>query len=109
MAEQLRLGLDVPENDGPRYVRGWFMSGRGLDRKALHESGWRVSHCGHPTALWPWAVYSPEGRLVTCGDEEHLGVAFRTLQMAKDFIEMRASGVHHSEAAKTVRERKYGR
>jgi hypothetical protein len=28
------------------------------------ETGWLVAHCGHPTALWPWAIQDPSGRLV---------------------------------------------
>jgi hypothetical protein len=23
--------------------------------------GWRLEHCGHPTANWPWALYDAEG------------------------------------------------
>ena len=23
--------------------------------------GWRLEHCGHPTALWPLALYAPDG------------------------------------------------
>lgn len=24
---------------------------------------WRLVHCGHPTAIWPWELYSPDGTL----------------------------------------------
>lgn len=24
-----------------------------------HESGWRIYHCGHPTALWPYYAMPP--------------------------------------------------
>ena len=26
-----------------------------------HESGWRVEHCGHPTALYSFELISPKG------------------------------------------------
>jgi hypothetical protein len=35
--------------------------------KAMRKSetvdvdGWRVSHCGHPTAIWPYFIAPPEG------------------------------------------------
>lgn len=33
----------------------------------VHRSGWRLEHCGHPTALYPWALYRPDGALVLEG------------------------------------------
>lgn len=24
-----------------------------------HESGWRIMHCGHPTAIWPYFALEP--------------------------------------------------
>ena len=32
-----------------------------------HKSGWRLEHCGHPTALWPWMLISPAGEVVLSG------------------------------------------
>jgi len=32
-----------------------------------HTSGWRLEHCGHPTANWPWALYDPAGRFIGSG------------------------------------------
>ena len=26
-----------------------------------HESGWHLQHCGHPTALFPWQAFDPDG------------------------------------------------
>lgn len=43
-------------------------------------SGWVIEHCGHPTALWPWAIYDPEGRGPIVS---HNGRGFRTLDAAK--------------------------
>lgn len=64
----------------------WEASGRGIRRRyELH--GWVVAHCGHPTALWPWAVYDPAGRLHLSGNACHLGVAFRRLDEALRHVE----------------------
>lgn len=41
----------------------WVASGANVTRKFTHPSGWIVQHCGHPTALQPWACYSPDGYL----------------------------------------------
>jgi hypothetical protein len=38
-------------------------------------SGYRIEHCGHPTANWPWALYSPKGELLVGRN----GMAFRLL------------------------------
>lgn len=32
-----------------------------------HVAGWRLEHCGHPTALWPWQLFAPTGELVLTG------------------------------------------
>jgi hypothetical protein len=34
-----------------------------IGARYTHPSGWWIEHCGHPTANWPYALYSPEGRL----------------------------------------------
>lgn len=49
-------------------------------------TGWRVKHCGHPTANWPYYGLDPadpeERATVT-----HNGHGFRTLEVAFDCIE----------------------
>lgn len=32
-----------------------------------HGTGYRLEHCGHPTALRPWMLHDPEGRMVLTG------------------------------------------
>lgn len=32
-----------------------------------HRDGWRLEHCGHPTALYPWALYDAKGRMHLTG------------------------------------------
>lgn len=29
-----------------------------------HPAGYRIEHCGHPTALWPYALYGPDGQMI---------------------------------------------
>lgn len=41
-------------------------------------SGWWIEHCGHPTALWPYLVYSPAGERVLAPN----GRAWRSLELA---------------------------
>lgn len=40
---------------------------RGLRAHWQHTDGWALVHCGHPTALWPWALYDPQGRMHCTG------------------------------------------
>mgnify|MGYP003527984190 FL=1 len=32
-----------------------------------HVRGWRIEHCGHPTANHPWALYAPDRRMILTG------------------------------------------
>jgi hypothetical protein len=51
----------------------------------LHQSGWRVRHCGHPTANWPYYLSGP-------GMDECIvswvGRGFRHLDAAQFAVEM---------------------
>ncbi len=55
----------------------------------LHKSGWRVRHCGHPTAIWPYYGIPPNSTdasdrctiLLTGGFG--LGTGFTTLKEAQ--------------------------
>lgn len=40
-----------------------------LSAQWLHTSGYRLEHCGHPTAHHPWALYEPgpDGQMVLTG------------------------------------------
>lgn len=58
-----------------------------------HSSGWYLQHCGHPTALHPWALYDPDGRPVYTGaatasrDATH-GTAWPCLSDAWEYVEV---------------------
>jgi hypothetical protein len=65
----------------PKLV-GFVASGYGITRRFDHASGWHIEHCGHGTALRPWAVYDPSGKI-------HLrphGGAFETLDLATAYV-----------------------
>jgi len=53
----------------------------------VHPNGWRIEHCGHPTALWPYALYTPAGQLITAAN----GRAFRTSALAAAEVLQRTS------------------
>lgn len=56
----------------------------------LHRDGWRLEHCGHPTALTPWLLTSPDGLVILTGahhsgDPSH-GTAWPNLRQAFDYV-----------------------
>lgn len=53
-----------------------------------HTSGWRVVHCGHPTALWPYYLLSPEGLELVASN----GHGFRLLVDAQVAVERFLNG-----------------
>lgn len=44
---------------------GWTRTREGVygscGAEWTHDSGWRVTHCGHPTANYPFLAWSPQG------------------------------------------------
>jgi hypothetical protein len=54
-------------------------SGSGkIGSRYAHPAGYTIEHCGHPTALWPYALYGPDGAMILAPN----GRAWRTLQDA---------------------------
>jgi hypothetical protein len=47
-----------------------------------HVHGWRLEHCGHPTALHPWMLYDPFGKTVLAPN----GRAWNTLTSAMNYV-----------------------
>jgi hypothetical protein len=65
--------FDLVEPPGPHWIAR-NLSDDGCkcarrDELAIGDelTGWHVQHCGHPTALWPWMVLEPGGRMVIGG------------------------------------------
>lgn len=73
---------------------GWTresLANRGkCSQRWRHESGWVVSHCGHPTANYPYFA-SHEARGLTMV-VSHSGRGFSTLEQAFDQIEALVAG-----------------
>jgi len=56
-----------------------------------HKLGWKISHCGHPTALWPYILEDPDGRMILTGIVGPLrrpdyGVAWPSVASAVDYV-----------------------
>lgn len=54
-----------------------------------HASGWRLAHCGHPTALWPWALFAPDGKMHLTGGRRgnpEFGRAWPDLREAVTYV-----------------------
>jgi hypothetical protein len=63
----------------------WTTIGTSTHGLYLHNpSGWRIVHCGHPTALWPYYAKHPDYRpsLIDTG-----GRAFAWLERARQAVE----------------------
>ena len=66
---------------------GWSPAGY---RSYVHRDGWYIQHCGHPTALWPYLLYAPDGRPIMTGaafgkPADH-GKAWPTVAAAADYV-----------------------
>jgi hypothetical protein len=63
-----------------------------LHARWRHPAGWRLEHCGHPTALNPWALYAPTGEMVLTGalyatpPNPRYGTAWHTLAEVIPFV-----------------------
>lgn len=76
-----------------RKVSGWDSrpAPSGVGTWHRHPSGWRVRHCGHPTAHRPWRLIDPEGETVRTPD----GLAWTHLPDAKKAAEAVLAGEAH--------------
>jgi hypothetical protein len=74
-------------------ARGWSRIDprpwRKLNARWEHQAGWRLEHCGHPTAVWPWALFAPDGEMVLtgvrAGNPQH-GRAWPDLRTAVEWV-----------------------
>lgn len=86
---------DVPISHKQMGAQGWTRVdpkpwGK-LNARWEHSAGWRLFHCGHPTAHWPWALYDPRGRqhcmgLAVSGSRPTFGCAFDSLCRAATYV-----------------------
>lgn len=61
-----------------------------------HSTGWRVLHCGHPTAIHPYLLTDPKDRIVCTGamvsGRADFGTAWDTLKDAVEFVARHLAG-----------------
>lgn len=74
-----------------RKVSGWDAAGEGLTRRFRHPTGWRIEHCGHATARWPWIVTDPQGNDLPSPGGHHWG----SLSAAKEAAQAVLDGAAH--------------
>jgi hypothetical protein len=71
-------------------LRGWSPEPKSRYRCYRHEAGWRIEHCGHPTALWPYLLIDPDGRIYLTGaavsGNRAYGTAWPTIAAAVDYV-----------------------
>ena len=51
--------------------------------------GWTLSHCGHPTANYPWILRDHTGKMITTGAVDGLpdqGRCWPNLRMAMEYV-----------------------
>lgn len=75
-----------------RRVRSGWRRGRPNVKGSdwIHESGWEVRHCGHPTATWPFYLVDPSQPqwLVVSFN----GLGFKHLVVAQTVVERLVRG-----------------
>jgi len=72
---------------------GWTMAPKhpyAAGRNYAHKDGWKITHCGHPTALWPYILEDPAGNMILTGaafgNPRHFGTAWPTVASAVDYV-----------------------
>lgn len=87
---------DLPSSTVRRSARvGWTpLHPRGASKTRtvyVHDaSGWRVAHCGHMTANWPYYATDPDRPRLCI--TTHNGLGWRTLQLAMEAVERVLAG-----------------
>lgn len=69
---------------------GWSADPKPAYRCYTHPSGWKIQHCGHPTALWPYLIFDPSGKPILTGaafgNPATYGTAWPTVSSAVDYV-----------------------
>ncbi len=108
-AVQMLFG-DAPPSPRRAAAAGWTKTG-GFGKMGArweHASGWLLEHCGHPTANYPWALYSPAGDMVRTGavfaepPDPGVGRAWPNLAMPMAYVTRLVPAVTTAPAAPAV-------
>lgn len=76
---------------------GWKRSNPGAYPPTFeHVDGWHLQHCGHPTANFPYMLYTPEGAAVTAPN----GRGFQNVNSAVEWLQptLAISDLDHIQA-----------
>ena len=69
----------------------------------VHSRGWRIEHCGHPTANHPWVLYAPDGRMILTGvqygNPPTYGTAWNSLADVIEWVASAAARTYEVRAA----------
>jgi hypothetical protein len=88
-----RRRSDRDDERKPTESRWVDLGGRGKFKSwQLAGTEYRVEHCGHPTANFPWYGLRPDGSTITSGKDGTHGYAFRYLDDAKLAAELDHAG-----------------
>ena len=83
---ELRLELIRPRRRRQSDAAGWTVTEQIAKTKYIvleHASGWKITHCGHPTANWPYYLAAPD-RTETI--VSHNGRGFVSIAICKDVV-----------------------
>lgn len=89
MTPALRLELTVTMD--PQDWKTISTAGESKFIVLEHPSGWRITHCGHATAMWPYYLTAPRG---TACIVSHNGRGFKSRQICKEIVSKILAGVY---------------
>lgn len=61
-----------------------------------HVDGWKLQHCCHATALYPYFLHAPKGEWVPAPN----GKGFQNVQKAVEWLQPTLAGIDHNERDK---------
>ncbi len=88
------MGRSINLSPKQLQAAGWRVLPRvsgHFGRDYEHAAGWRIEHCGHPTALWPYLLLDPAGEIILMGAAGEwrnptYGTAWVTVRRAVEFV-----------------------
>jgi hypothetical protein len=91
----MMIEIDFHRRISPKELRdkGWTPQPKpafGAGRDYHHRDGWIISHCGHPTANYPYMLTDPDGCDILTGaavsGRRDYGTAWPTVAAAVDYV-----------------------
>lgn len=89
---------EYPRRISPQALRkhGWTRQDGWPWPRYFHRDGWALTHCGHPTAHFPWELWAPDGRRILTGADgpqanPEFGRAWATVAWAVQFVALKGA------------------